>query len=304
MSLRFHTAPYAYRGEDRVDVTRTGCDRLLKASKPAPGVIFAPSEKILWPAKAHIALVDALNRRAALLPHTESGAFVAIVAEKLALSTDEAYANLYKAEMRSSYRQHAAEWRAFLARDEATVVCYCPRRQPGHGQRHTCHRHYLATFLAACGAVDMSEREAAEAPAQAKRGAADEDIGCLFAVSGCRPPPPDAPEEHARLFMRIVGDVQERIAGLPAGTRLVHGGAAGVDTVAEKAARKAGLPASVIYRPWYDAWGKRAPMMRNAYVATAARGAFWPAPWGRGTQHAIDVARKAGVDATVRNLDG
>lgn len=310
VTLHIHTAPYAYRGADRLDVTRVGVDRLVKTRKPAPGAAFAPSASILWPAKSHMALVAALERRAKLIPHTEAGAYVGILAEKLTSSVDAAYAKLYREEMLHSYRSDTdgPDWKALLTRDEVTLVCFCRRRVPGPGQAWTCHRHLLTSYMVKLGAVDDGERdgvlaEVDEAEDSANRSKKAPLFGDMVAITGCRPPPQGSPQEHVELYRRIARDVHETVSAMPSGTVLIHGDAAGVDSAAAAAGRKAGHSA-VVYKPWYDAWGRAAPPMRNVYTATAPRAWAWPAPWSgkHGTPHAIEIARKAGVDITVRDL--
>ena len=308
MTLHIRTAPYAYRGDDRLDVTRVGVDRMIKARKPAPGAPFAPSATILWPAKAHFALVTALERRAARLPHTEGGAYTAVLAEKLCASVEAAYARLYRTEMLASYRGgvHAGAWKELLTRENVTLVCFCRRRVPGPGQGWTCHRHLLTGYLVKLGAIDDGECEGVLADPDQEPEATGDGKGAtpyedLVAISGTRPPPPGSPQEHVELYRRILRDVQETVAALPAGTVLIHGDAAGVDSIAAAAGRKARFGA-VVVKPWYDAFGNGAPRLRNAYVATAPRAWAWPSPWGHGTQHAIGLAQGAGVDITVRDL--
>src|SRR5262249_18098226 len=102
MPLRVFTASYRYSGADRLDVTRMGVDRALAAGHDAPGAAFAPSARILWPAKTHLDLVAMLDRRAAVLTGSEAGAAVALMAATLLSKVEDAYAKLYRAEMRRS----------------------------------------------------------------------------------------------------------------------------------------------------------------------------------------------------------
>lgn len=61
------------------------------------------------------------------------------------------YVEAYRSEMRESYRTQRAAWRALLARESVTLVCYCadPAR---------CHRTLLAGILAKLGATVAGER--------------------------------------------------------------------------------------------------------------------------------------------------
>ncbi len=319
MTLHLRTAPYRYpAGADRLDVTRVGVDRALKAGDPAPaGAPFAPSSRILWPAKSHIDLVAALERRAAALPGSEAGAWCAVHAADLLARTEEAYRTHYIAELRVSaglrpgsakwgsaedlaarggVRPQSAAWKALLSRtDPVVLVCFCPRREPGEGQCHTCHRHHLASALAAMGTLDEGELELpppTTAPRPPKPGPALEN---LVAVSGTRPPKRDASREAVAIYRAIITSVQASIAALPVESVVLHGGADGVDSAAGDAALRAGHGV-VVYRPWWDAWGKAAPLVRNAYCCTAPRLLAFPSPQSIGTVHAVGLARKAGVE--------
>lgn len=302
MTLRFWTSSYRYAGPDRIDVTAVGVARAIQAGKDAPGRSWAPSPKILWPAKHHLDLVAALERRAIALTGTEPGAAVAIMATELLAKVEHAYRDAYVNELRQSYRAHRPAWQALLARDEITCVCFCARREPGEGQRHTCHRAVLASVLVKLGAVDMGERELPPpATTRERKPAALPPLEKLVAVSGTRPPKPDAPREAHELHRRILADVAETVASLPQGSVVIHGGARGVDEAAGGAAKKAGH-GQIVYEPWYDAWSRAAPTVRNAYVATAPRCIAWPSAASVGTVQAIGLARKAGVDVDERRL--
>jgi len=68
------------------------------------------------------------------------------------LSAD-AYRAYYLELMRASCRQHLEAWAALLARDEVTLLCYCPATVP------FCHQHILAReILPALGARYYGER--------------------------------------------------------------------------------------------------------------------------------------------------
>jgi hypothetical protein len=127
-TLQVHSARVAYRGPDRLDVTR-------KTGGPE-GLPFAPSWAILRPA------LDARARAKALPPEA---------AAEVERAAWEAYVPAYLREMRASYRRHRATWDALLARPRVVLVCYCVFR--AH-----CHTSLLrADILPACGAVDAGE---------------------------------------------------------------------------------------------------------------------------------------------------
>ena len=300
MTLRLRTAPYTDRSDDRVDITRVGVDRAIAKDDPAPGSIFAPSSRILWPAMQHLDLVAALTRRSDALGASEAGAAVAMMAFALLVKTETAYRNLYTAEMRASYRSNRAAWDAFLARETATVVCFCPRRDPGDGQRHTCHRGHLAAILAKCGAVDAGEVVWDREPVDPHRLHRLPELHLLVAVSGTRPPKPGATMVQQAEYDRLASAAEDTVDGLPPGTVVVHGGAAGIDTVAEQASRRRGLKTWVV-RPWYDAWGNVSPKVRNVYVAMAHKVYAFPSSYGTGTQNACEIARQAGCDLEIRS---
>lgn len=300
MPLRFHTAPYAYAGTDRLDVTRVGVDKAALAGEPTPGRAFAPSARILWPAKTHIDLVLDLERRAdmAALRGTTAEAWLRVQAERLLAETEDAYNKLYIDELRGSWVRQRPAWTSLLKSDEATLVCFCARREPGGTQRHHCHRHYLAAALAACGATDMGERDMPQAGGGAARKARP-----MVAITGCRPPKSTTPA-NAGLYQRICHAIRRRVAALPPDAIVVHGGADGSDTIGGDAALATNRGVRLV-RPWYDAWGKDAPTKRNAYVGTCPLVLAFPAPWSSpgGTPMAIDFAIKAGCRVEVYDDD-
>lgn len=98
--------------------------------------------------------------------------------------------------------------------------------------------------------------------------------------------------------------VIDYINALPPHTVIVSGGALGVDTFAEIAAKRQGLSVEV-YRADWAKYGKRAGMMRNADIVNAADRvvAFWHRQ-SRGTADTIDRARKAGKPVEVHHWNG
>lgn len=81
---------------------------------------------------------------------------------------------------------------------------------------------------------------------------------------------------------------------------VISGGARGVDTVAEQAARERGLEV-IIFKPDRERWGARAYAMRNREVVEASDRlvAFWD---GRspGTLMTLRMAKQAGKPCKVR----
>ena len=94
-------------------------------------------------------------------------------------------------------------------------------------------------------------------------------------------------------------DVTNFVATLPADTVVVSGGARGVDSWAERAARARGL-AVEIYEANWTAYGRRAGFVRNYTIVKAADQvvAFWDGQ-SKGTAHSIQVARDLGKDVRI-----
>lgn len=124
------TSHYRLRDPDRIDITRAGCDRLLRENKPAPGVILAPSAKLVFPAL-----------RAMKAARSE--------AERTTIWLD--YRRAYLEELR---RNVGGIWAYrlddLLSRRRLVLVCFCadPSR---------CHRSLAGGFLAERGAVYRGE---------------------------------------------------------------------------------------------------------------------------------------------------
>lgn len=109
-------------------------------------------------------------------------------------------------------------------------------------------------------------------------------LGMVVAFAGSR----DFPIEKREAVYEMVGTVAR------AGARVVSGGAKGVDTWAEDAARFHGVLAHVYYADWVR-YGPKAGVIRNEEMVAAADAvvAFWD---GRssGTADTIDRARRVG----------
>lgn len=93
---------------------------------------------------------------------------------------------------------------------------------------------------------------------------------------------------------RIRRQVFDYVATLPKDTVIVSGGASGVDTWAESAAKEHGL-AVIVYKPDWKAFGKSAGFIRNRKIITEADAvvAFWNME-SKGTAHSIGLARAQG----------
>ena len=77
-------------------------------------------------------------------------------------------------------------------------------------------------------------------------------------------------------------------------SKIISGGAKGVDSIAALYAKKHGIP-FVEIKPEYKKYGKRAPMIRNEEIVLKAESiiAFWDGK-SRGTKFTIDRAKRTG----------
>ena len=93
--------------------------------------------------------------------------------------------------------------------------------------------------------------------------------------------------------------VRRFVDDLPLGTVVVSGGARGVDSAAERAAREAGLRV-VVLEPDWAGLGRRAGLARNQDVVDQSDEvvAWWDGA-SRGTVHALRLAVEAGKPVTV-----
>lgn len=105
MAIALYTARYQYPGEDRLDITRQGNDRLRQGGKPTPGEVLAPSWDILnfFRAKMKAAGQDDEARQ----------------------RTFAEYSKVYLDELRHRYRRRRSEW-MFILQEQRTLVCFCP----------------------------------------------------------------------------------------------------------------------------------------------------------------------------------
>lgn len=93
--------------------------------------------------------------------------------------------------------------------------------------------------------------------------------------------------------------VIDYVKNLPEGTVIVSGGASGVDTVAENAARARGLGVISI-KPDWKTYGKAAGPIRNQEIVNQSDKliAFWDGE-SRGTQSSIRFAQKKGIEVEI-----
>lgn len=112
-------------------------------------------------------------------------------------------------------------------------------------------------------------------------------------------------------FIGVVGSrrfanyalVRQFVNSLPDGTTLVSGGASGVDTAAELAAKLRKLPTKIIHADW--ASGKDAGFRRNTEIVEESQEvhAFWDGQ-SRGTADTIEKCKSWGVTVYVYNEKG
>lgn len=93
--------------------------------------------------------------------------------------------------------------------------------------------------------------------------------------------------------------VIEYVRSLPADTVVVSGGAAGVDSLAERQAKARGLQ-TLIFLPDWKRYGKSAGFRRNRDIVAAADKvvAFWDGH-SRGTANDIALAREMGKELEI-----
>ena len=100
------------------------------------------------------------------------------------------------------------------------------------------------------------------------------------------------------------GPVAAFVARLPSDTVVVSGGAPGVDSFAEEAAKAHGLETLIFSADW-EQLGRRAGPIRNARIVAHADRvvAFWDGT-SRGTLNTVLLARHAGLPVEVRDREG
>lgn len=68
------------------------------------------------------------------------------------------YTEKYKALMRESYKNNLKIWDKLFYKEELTLACYCPAKEP-------CHRHLLSDFLVKLGMhLDIAVYKMGERP--------------------------------------------------------------------------------------------------------------------------------------------
>lgn len=94
-------------------------------------------------------------------------------------------------------------------------------------------------------------------------------------------------------------DVWEFVATLPDTATVVSGGARGVDTAAEEAARARGLAVEIFPADW-NTYGKSAGFRRNADIVNAADEVVaFIYRNSKGASHSVELARRAGKPVRV-----
>jgi len=98
--------------------------------------------------------------------------------------------------------------------------------------------------------------------------------------------------------------IEQILDNLPQGcSQIISGGADGVDSYAEKAARELGIP-FVCIAPDYQKYGKNAPFVRNRMIVQAADLvlAFWDY-YSRGTAHTIAACIEKGISVRIFEIE-
>ena len=146
--LAVHTAPFRYRGADRLDITRK--------SAGSDGIAFAPTWEILrvvldarrsGDAEAYEATRDWYARNYTAEMRVSYGVVPGV--DGWSSMSVEAQSDI-QAAMQRGVQPNRAAWDALLARDSVTLVCYCPKPD-------RCHRALLARILEKLGAQFTGE---------------------------------------------------------------------------------------------------------------------------------------------------
>ena len=103
---------------------------------------------------------------------------------------------------------------------------------------------------------------------------------------------------------RIRGAIYDRLHELPRASCVMHGGARGVDRLADEFARKLGFFVEEYPADW-EQYGKRAGIMRNLKMLDQNPElviAYWNGE-SRGTKHMIDAAREREIPVEIHQED-
>lgn len=101
--------------------------------------------------------------------------------------------------------------------------------------------------------------------------------------------------EDKELVFAVLDELKQRH---PSWNLLIHGGAKGADSLADKWARTTnGVQLIDIYRPQWELYGRNAGPRRNELMLRDGCPDLVVAfPGGRGTAHMVRVAKEAGVE--------
>jgi len=83
---------------------------------------------------------------------------------------------------------------------------------------------------------------------------------------------------------------------------IIHGGAVGVDSLAERLAKNSNIPTKIYYPDW-KTHGKKAGVLRNIEMVNAADAviAIWDGK-SRGTKSTIDYTNKVGKPLYIKQI--
>ncbi len=164
--LVFSSHVFKYKYRDGVDITRSGVDKARKANLPTPGLIWAPSAALVYPAVEAMKSCRALMKigTAMAVKGRASGSTMmrelgydkmhAAMEQTIIVWND--YVTAFMIEMRHSWKANRSQWNSFLAQEEVTLLCRC--EDAAH-----CHRRILrTTILPTLGARDGGEHQISE----------------------------------------------------------------------------------------------------------------------------------------------
>lgn len=94
--------------------------------------------------------------------------------------------------------------------------------------------------------------------------------------------------------------ILRRLAKLPKGTIVIHGGCRGADVLAENAAAALGLHTAEVRARW-DQYDRKAGHLRNRAMLNLKPELVIAFPGGKGTANCISQARLLGIEVEVRD---